>query len=111
MVIDIDEDDNRRVLDFLGLKEEAMPAIRIIQMKETDIIKYRPESAAIEEDNISGFIDDFEAGKVPVHYLTEKTPEDWDRNPVKVRDFGFLMVMMVMTGYLVLDRFILTPPI
>ena len=84
VVIDIDEDDNRRVLEFLGLKEEAMPAIRIIQMKETDIIKYKPESTAIEEDNIRGFIEDFNAGKVPVHYLSEKTPEDWDSKPVKV---------------------------
>ena len=84
VVIDTDEDDNRRVVEFLGLKEEAMPAMRIIQMKETDIIKYKPESNAIEEDNIKGFIEDFNEGKVPVHYLSEKTPEDWDSKPVKV---------------------------
>ena len=84
VVIDTDEDDNRRVVEFLGLKEEAMPTMRIIQMKETDIIKYKPESTAIEEENIRGFIEDFNAGKVPVHYLSEKTPEDWDSKPVKV---------------------------
>ena len=84
VVIDIDEDDNRRVVEFLGLKEEAMPAMRIIQMKETDIIKYKPESNAIEEDNVRSFIEDFKEGKVPVHYLSETTPEDWDSKPVKV---------------------------
>ena len=84
VVIDTDEDDNRRVVEFLGLKEEAMPTMRIIQMKETDIIKYKPESTAIEEENIRGFIEDFNEGKVPVHYLSEKTPEDWDSKPVKV---------------------------
>jgi len=60
-----------------------MPAMRIIQMKETDIIKYKPESNAIKEDNIKSFIDDFSEGKVPVHYLSEKAPEDWDSKPVK----------------------------
>ena len=84
VVIDIDEDDNRRVVEFLGLKEETMPTMRIIQMKETDIIKYKPESSAIEEDNIKSFIEDYNEGKVPVHYLSEKTPEDWDSKPVKV---------------------------
>merc|ERR1712117_322339 len=59
VVIDTDEDDNRRVVEFLGLKEEAMPTMRIIQMKETDIIKYKPESTAIEEENIRGFIENF----------------------------------------------------
>jgi protein disulfide-isomerase A1 len=86
VVVDTDEDDNRRVVEFLGIKEDTFPTMRIIQMKETDIIKYKPESTAVEEENIKTFINDFNEDKVPVHYLSEKTPEDWDSKPVKVTD-------------------------
>jgi protein disulfide-isomerase A1 len=84
VVVDTDEDDHRRVIEFLGLKDEKMPTMRIIQMKE-DIIKYKPESTDIEEENINKFVKDYVDGKVPIHYLTEKLPEDWDSKPVKVQ--------------------------
>ena len=84
VVVDTDEDDHRRVIEFLGLKEEKLPTIRIIQMKE-DIIKFKPEKTDIEEENIRKFVEDYLADKVPIHYLTEKLPEDWDSKPVKVR--------------------------
>ena len=29
------------------------------------------------------FVQDYMDGKVPLHYLTEDLPEDWDKNPVK----------------------------
>ena len=34
VVVDTDEDDNRRVIEFLGLKGEKMPTMRIIQVRE-----------------------------------------------------------------------------
>ncbi len=83
VVVDTDEDDNRRVVEFLGLKEEPKPTMRIIQMKHTDIVKYKPESTAVEEENVKKFVKDYLDDKVPVHYLTEKLPEDWDGKPVK----------------------------
>ena len=83
VIVDTDEDDHRRVIEFLGLKEEKMPTMRIIQMQE-DVIKYKPESTEIEEENIKNFVTDYVAGKVPINYLTEKLPEDWDSTPVKV---------------------------
>ena len=83
VTVDTDEDDNRRVVEFLGLKDDKMPTARIIQMKD-DIIKYKPESTEIEEENVRKFIEDYLEDKVPIHYLTEKLPEDWDAKPVKV---------------------------
>lgn len=83
VIVDTDEDDHRRVIEFLGLKDEKLPTMRIIQMQE-DVIKYKPESTEIEEENIKKFVNDYKDGKVPIHYLTEKLPEDWDSTPVKV---------------------------
>jgi hypothetical protein len=59
-------------------------------MKDNDIDKYKPiegqhEAQNFGEENLKKFVDDFLAGKVPQHYLTEKLPEDWNSKPVKVR--------------------------
>ncbi len=58
-------------------------------MKDNDIDKYKPiegqhEAQNFGEENLKKFVDDFLAGKVPQHYLTEKLPEDWNSKPVKV---------------------------
>ena len=84
VVVDLDEDDNRRVVEFLGLKGETFPTMRIIQMQENDIVKYKPENPDIEKDNVEKFVKDYLDDKVPIHYLSEELPEDWDKKPVKV---------------------------
>ena len=40
VTVDIDEDDHRRIIEFLGLKGEKFPTMRIIQMKD-DVDKYK----------------------------------------------------------------------
>ncbi len=59
------------------------------QMQDNDIDKYKPvegqhEAQNFGEENLKKFVDDFLAGNVPQHYLTEKLPEDWNKTPVKV---------------------------
>ena len=75
------------MIEFLGLKKEKMPTMRIVQMTELDVVKYKPESSDFTEENIQKFLDDFLADKVPVHYLSDELPEDWDSKPVKVRPY------------------------
>lgn len=82
VIVDTDEDDHRRIIEYLGLKGEPIPNLRIIQMQE-DVVKYRPESLEVSEDNLRSFVQDHLDGKVPIHYLKEKLPEDWDKKPVK----------------------------
>jgi hypothetical protein len=58
-------------------------------MQDNDIDKYKPvegqhEAQNFGEENLKKFVDDFLAGNVPQHYLTEKLPEDWNKTPVKV---------------------------
>ena len=86
VTVDIDEDDHRRVIEYLGLKGEQMPNMRIVQMKD-DIEKYRPlsDENKLEEANVQKFVQDYLDGKVPQHFLTEDLPEDWDKKPCKVR--------------------------
>lgn len=89
VTVDTDEDDHRRVIEYLGLKGEKMPTMRIIQMKD-DIEKYRVVDGKHDahdlanEENLRTFVQDYLDGKVPQHFLTEELPEDWDKKPVKI---------------------------
>jgi len=88
VTIDTEEDDHRRIIEFLGLKGEKFPTMRIIQMKD-DIDKYKAiegehdQHDITNEENVRKFVQDYLDDKVPLHYLTEDLPEDWDKNPVK----------------------------
>jgi len=88
VTVDTEEDDHRRIIEFLGLKGEKFPTMRIIQMKD-DIDKYKAiegehdQHDVTNSDNVKKFVQDYMDGKIPQHYLTEDLPEDWDKNPVK----------------------------
>ncbi len=66
VVVDVDEDDNRRVVEFLGVESDGdkFPTMRIIQMKEDDIVKYRSQGTEVNEESIKKFVDDYKEGKV-----------------------------------------------
>ena len=67
---------------FLGLEEHNVPAMRLILgMQE----KYEPEIGSLTEDKITKYIEDILGGKEQVGWTkSEKLPEDWDKEPVKV---------------------------
>jgi len=81
--IDTDEEDHKRILEFFGMKEEELPGMRLIQLAE-DMAKYKPADGSLEEANMKSFVDDFLAGKLKQHLLSEEIPDDWDKEPVKV---------------------------
>ncbi len=81
--IDTDEEDHKRILEFFGMKEEELPGMRLIKLEE-DMAKYKPEDGTLSKDNVKSFVDDFLAGKLKQHLLSEEIPDDWDKEPVKV---------------------------
>jgi len=85
--IDIDDDDNQRILEFFGLTHSAeksdCPTFRVIQLGD-DMTKFKPEDATISAENVNAFVTDVVAGKIKPHLMTEEVPEDWDAQPVKV---------------------------
>jgi len=81
--INAEDDDNKRILEFFGLKEEEVPAMRYITLGE-DMTKYKPKTDDLTTDAVKSFVQDVLDGKIKPHLMTEEIPEDWDAKPVKV---------------------------
>jgi protein disulfide-isomerase A1 len=78
-----DDVDHKRVVDFFGITEDELPTFRMT-LSEEDMLKYKPASNKIEEENVRATIKSFLAGELQPHLKSEDVPEDWDAKPVKV---------------------------
>ena len=63
--IDINDDDNLRVLEFFGLTTADCPTLRLILLEE-DPIKYRPGKLDLSSSGIEQFVQDYLDGKLKV---------------------------------------------
>ena len=63
--LNINDDDNLRVLEFFGLKPEDCPTLRLILLEE-DLVKYRPLSLDLSVSGIQKFVQDYLDGKLKV---------------------------------------------
>jgi len=81
--INIDEEDNLRILEYFGMKVAECPAVRFIILGE-DLIKYKPESTDLSSGTISTFVQNILDGKEKPHLMSDEIPMDWDAKPVKV---------------------------
>jgi len=83
VTVDTDEEDHKRILEFFGIKDDELPGMRLIKLEE-DMAKYKPATAAIDEEAIRAFVKGYLDGTLKQHLLSEEIPEDWDKEGVKV---------------------------
>lgn len=83
IVIDVDDEDSGRILEFFGIKKDDCPTVRYINLGQ-DMTKYKPDFTDITIENLNTFVSDTLSGKVKAHLMSEEIPADWDSKPVKV---------------------------
>lgn len=83
VVIDSDQDEHERIIEYFGLKKDELPGLRFIKLQE-EMTKYKYPHDELVADKITEFVTGVLEGKIKPHLLTQELPEDWDKNPVKV---------------------------
>lgn len=81
--INAEKDENNRIVEYFGLKDEDLPTIRVITL-DGEMKKYKPPTDEISEAAIKAFLDGFFDGSLKPHLMSEDIPEDWDATQVKV---------------------------
>jgi len=82
--INTDDEDHGRILEFFGMKKDEIPAARLIKLAD-EMAKYKPTTQVLEDATaMRAFVEEFLAGKLKQHLLSQELPEDWDKTPVKV---------------------------
>ncbi|XP_067935600.1 protein disulfide-isomerase 2-like isoform X2 [Watersipora subatra] len=81
--VDLDVEDNSKILEFFGLKMEDTPTYRIINLDD-DMAKYKPDTDDVSEEKIGEFVTAYLEDKLDPFLMSEEIPEDWDSKPVKV---------------------------
>ena len=76
--ININDEDNARILEFFGLKKEECPAVRLIQLEE-DMTKFRPDSNDLSSETIKAFVSGVLDGSIKV-----RTKPSWRFNSCKI---------------------------
>ena len=93
--LDTENEENSRITEFFGLKEEEIPAVRLIQLSE-DMAKYKPESADLDTETIRKFVQDFMDGKLKVGM-----PAICRRNfDFELQGFFFFFVPLILHCYI-----------
>jgi protein disulfide-isomerase A1 len=81
--VNIDVEENERILEFFGMKKSDVPAFRMVAMEE-DMTKFKPDKSDIEIENVKTFVTGVLDGNIKSHLMSEDVPADWNKNPVKV---------------------------
>lgn len=81
--LDTANEENVRIMDFFGLKEEDTPTVRLIKLTD-EMSKFKPETNDLDTDSIRNFVQSFLDNKLKPHLMSEEIPKDWDAKPVKV---------------------------
>ena len=63
--INIEDEDNLRILEFFGLKADECPALRYISLGE-DMTKFKPETDSLAAADIKSFVTEVLEGKIKV---------------------------------------------
>ena len=82
--INIDDEENQRILEYFNIKAADCPSYRFIILEEEGMQKFKPDTDEVTEAVVKQFVQDVIDKKRKPHLNSEEVPEDWDSKPVKV---------------------------
>lgn len=83
VIIDSDQEEHERIIDYFGLQKDELPGLRFIKLQE-EMTKYKYDHEEMVADKITAFVQGVLDGNIKPHLLTQELPKDWDKEPVKV---------------------------
>ena len=64
--VDNDVEDNARISEFFGIDAKEIPTVRLIDLANDEMTKYKPETTELTTDNVKAFVQDVLDGKMKV---------------------------------------------
>lgn len=59
-------EDNLRIMEFFGIQTKELPTVRLINLADDDMTKYKPTQSEISTEVVSEFVQGFLDGKLKV---------------------------------------------
>ncbi|KAL7669284.1 hypothetical protein ACOME3_009947 [Neoechinorhynchus agilis] len=84
--VDIDIEDNNRVLEYLGLARSDTPAIRLLNLT-TPLRKYKFDSSSsgkITQEALIDFVQSYIDGNAKPYFKSQVLPDNWNKSSVLV---------------------------
>lgn len=66
VLVDTDVEDNSRISEFFGIDAKEIPTVRLINLAEDDMTKYKPQTTELTSENVKAFVQDVLDGKMKV---------------------------------------------
>ena len=66
VLVDSDVEDNSRISEFFGIDAKEIPTVRLINLAEDDMTKYKPETTELTSENVKAFVNAVLDGKLKV---------------------------------------------
>lgn len=59
-------EENGRIVEFFGIGKDELPTVRLINLAEDDMKKYKPEANELTTESVKTFVSSFLDGKLKV---------------------------------------------